>query len=132
MDYEPKYDFNSATAEDEGYYLYFNKLLSGARVRNEGIYASFFVNGSGIHEMAICESYAAGEVYDTPERLTTTEEVLTSFDRDNAKRHRDGSENAMPVEFELMYTPMRRITKQTAWCLRRCGMFATALRRMVG
>lgn len=109
------WDFSQATEADEGFYLYYEKTLDGLKVGSpEGVafYAYAFVNASGVVSFRLCDSYAVGEIYDTPEKLLTADEIRTKFEKDNARREKDGIGRPTFTGAQLMYMPMRAARKK--------------------
>lgn len=75
-------------------------------------YAYAFVNASGVVSFRLCDSYAVGEIYDTPEKLLTADEIRTKFEKDNARREKDGIGRPTFTGAQLMYMPMRAARKK--------------------
>lgn len=101
------WDFSLAAQADEGFYLRYEKRLSGAPVRDEVFYAEAYVTASGIRDFALREDYAAGEIALTPARLITAAEALAAFECGNARREKHLLLNPTATGARLMYMPVR-------------------------
>ena len=112
--YDRYYDFAAATEADEGYYLIYTQHLNGLPV---GIPDSMetvqaFVNASGIVTFELRNSYAIGEVYTTPGKLLSEDEIRTLFEKDNGRRIADHFNDPTFVRATLKYAPMRAPEKK--------------------
>lgn len=112
--YDRYYDFTAATEADEGYYLIYTQHLNGLPV---GIPDSMetvqaFVNASGIVTFELRNSYAIGEVYATPEKLLSEDDIRKAFEKDNDRRIEDHFNELTFVRATLKYAPMRAPEKK--------------------
>lgn len=112
--YDRYYDFTAATEADEGYYLIYTQHLNGLPV---GIPDSMetvqaFVNASGIVTFELRNSYAIGDVYSTPEKLLSEDDVRKLFEKDNDRRIADHFNDPTFVRATLKYAPMRAPEKK--------------------
>ena len=112
--YDRYYDFSAATEADEGYYLIYTQTLNGLPVGNpDGTEnACAFVNASGIVTFELRNSYAIGDVYSTPEKLLSEEEIRKCFEADNDRRIKDHFFEPTYVKATLKYAPMRAPEKK--------------------
>lgn len=112
--YDRYYDFSTATEADEGYYLIYTQTLNGLPVGNpDGTEnACAFVNASGIVTFELRNSYAIGDVYSTPEKLLSEEEIRKCFEADNDRRIKDHFFEPIYVKATLKYAPMRAPEKK--------------------
>ncbi len=112
--YDRYYDFTLATEEDEGYYLIYTQMLNGLSVGNpdgtEDVRA--FVNANGIVTFELRNSYAIGDVYSTPEKLLSEEDIRKAFEEDNDRRIKDHFYEPTFVKATLQYCPMRAPDKK--------------------
>ena len=112
--YDCYYDFGTATEADEGYYLIYTQTLNDLPVGNpdglEDVRA--FVNASGIVTFELRNSYAIGDVYSTPEKLLSEEEIRKCFEADNDRRIKDHFFEPTYVKATLKYAPMRAPEKK--------------------
>ena len=108
------YDFGTATEADEGYYLIYTQTLNGLPVgipdSAEDVRA--FVNASGIVTFELRNSYAIGEVYDTPDKLLSEDDIRKVFEKDNDRRIADHFYEPAFVRATLKYAPMRAPEKK--------------------
>lgn len=112
--YDRYYDFGTATEADEGYYLIYTQTLNGLPVGNpdgtEDVRA--FVNASGIVTFELRNSYAIGDVYATPEKLLSEDEIRKCFEADNDRRIKDHFFEPTYVKSTMKYAPMRATEKK--------------------
>ena len=112
--YDRYYDFGAATEADEGYYLIYTQNLNGLPVGNpdgtENVCA--FVNASGIVTFELRNSYAIGNVYATPDKLLSEDEIRKCFEADNDRRIKDHFTEPTFVKATLKYAPMRAPEKK--------------------
>ena len=101
------WDFSLAAQADEGFYLRYEKRLSGVPVRDEVFCAEAYVTASGIRDFTLREDYAAGEIALTPGRLITAAEAFAAFERGNARREKHHLLNPTATGARLMYMPVR-------------------------
>lgn len=108
------YDFGTATEADEGYYLIYTQTLNGLPVgipdSAEDVRA--FVNATGIVTFELRNSYAIGEVYDTPDKLLSEDDIRKVFEKDNDRRIADHFYEPTFVRATLKYAPMRATEKK--------------------
>ncbi len=100
----PRYDYDTATAEDEGYYL----IYQGGTPEDE---AKFFITSRGIVYMDINCGYRRREATETPERLITPQEAVERLYEEIA-RSRKGGKVTRINKVELIYLPVRAENKQ--------------------
>ncbi len=101
-----EHDFTQATEEDEGFYLRFERRIDGVRLQKNGsFYAVAFVNAQGIARLIVRDFCGAGDVYERPSRLLTSEEALECLKRDRPQ-------HAPVIQMELCYTPARASQKK--------------------
>lgn len=101
-----EHDFTQATEADEGFYLLFERRIDGVRLQMNGsFYAIAFVNARGIARLIIRDFCGAGNVYERPSRLLTSEEALECLKRDRPQ-------HAPVIQMELCYTPARASQKE--------------------
>ncbi len=101
-----EHDFTQATEADEGFYLRFERRIDGARLQMNGsFYAVAFVNAQGIARLTVRDFCGAGDVYERPSRLLTSEEALACLERDRPR-------HAPVIQTELCYTPARASQKK--------------------
>lgn len=106
------WDYTLASEADEGYYLEYNMMLSGAEfVPNSGFSLRAFVTASGIRSLSLLYPYSIGEVYSTPESLINPEDILARVPKD-AVSVWYASEFVRTDRLMLMYTPMRAKNKK--------------------
>lgn len=112
--YDRYYDFSQATAENEGYFLFYERKIHGARADelDGDISLEAYVDVDGLVRFTLRDPYAVGDVYDLPERLLTAEEIFDRFVRDNPRREKDGFHQPEITGAELMYAPMRAPEKK--------------------
>lgn len=112
--YDRYYDFTAATEADEGYYLIYHQTLNGLPVENpdsvENVQA--FVNAGGIVTFELRNSYAIGDVYGTPDKLLSEDEIRRAFEKDNERRIEDSFLNPTYTGATLNYCPMRAPDKK--------------------
>lgn len=109
------WDFSTATEADEGYYLYYLKYRNGVQLGSPdgaSFWAGAFVNADGICYFKVVDSYAVGDVYTTPDRLLTAQEVYETFQAGNPRREKDGFLSPTFTGAQLMYAPMRAPDKK--------------------
>lgn len=101
-----EHDFTQATEADEGFYLCFERRLNGVRLQMNGSFeAVAFVNAQGIARLIVRDFCGAGDVYERPSRLLTSEEALKCLERDRPQ-------HAPVLQMELCYTPARASQKK--------------------
>lgn len=110
-----EWDFSLATEADEGFYLFYSKTLNGLPVAltdGGGFDVRAFVNAQGVCLFKLVDSFAIGEVYETPDRLLTAEEARTAFERDNASREKELESVCLFMDAALKYGPRRAENKK--------------------
>lgn len=112
--YDRFYDFSQAEAENEGYFLFYERKINGARVDelDGDISLEAYVDVDGLVRFTLRDPYAPGEVYETPEKLLTSEEIFRCFEKDNPRREKDGFHQPEIIGAELMYAPVRASVKK--------------------
>jgi len=101
-----EHDFTQATEADEGFYLRFERRLDGVRLQKKGSFSVVaFVNAQGIASLIVRDFCGAGDVYERPSRLLTSEEALECLKRDRPQ-------HAPVIQMELCYTPARASQKK--------------------
>lgn len=114
------WDFSKATEADEGYFLHFSKSVDGVPVGYpEGTIFSVmaFVDAQGIRSFQLYDGYTVGDIYETPERLLTSAEILECFEQGNARREKDGFLQPRATGAKLMYAPLRASNKKDGMAL---------------
>lgn len=109
------WDYSEATEADEGYFLIYEKQQHGVDFglpEGDTFYASVFVNAHGVREFELFEQYVMGDVYETPDRLLTAEELYAAFEAGNARREKDGIGSPAFTGAQLMYTAVRASNKK--------------------
>ena len=109
--------FETATEKDEGFYLYYEKILDGVSLEHERqdagqFSACAYITAEGLHLFHLRDSHVIGDVYETPDRLLTADEARAAFEKGNPKRQRDGFQNAQAVSLTLTYRPIRAPQKK--------------------
>jgi len=112
--YDRFYDFSQAEAENEGYYLFYERKINGARADelDGDISLEAYVDTEGLVRFTLRDPYAAGDVYQVPEKLMTAEEIFLCFEKDNVRREKDGFHQPEISGAELMYVPVRAPVKK--------------------
>lgn len=112
--YDRFYDFSQAEAENEGYYLFYERKINGARADelDGDMSLEAYVDTEGLVRFTLRDPYAVGDVYQMPEKLLTTEEIFRCFEKDNARREKDGFHQPEISGAELMYVPVRAPVKK--------------------
>lgn len=112
--YDRYYDFSQAAEEDEGYFLYYSRFLSGVPAGNpDSVFEAYaYVNQSGVAMFEMRDAYALGEAVSMPEKLLTAEEITVCFEKDNPRRIKDGFLDPELTSVKLMYCPMRAPDKK--------------------
>lgn len=112
--YDRYYDFGAATEADEGYYLIYTQTLNGLPVGNpdgtEDVRA--FINADGIVTFELRNGYDIGDVYSTPEKLLSEDEIRKFFEADNDRRIEDHFFEPTYVKATMKYCPMRAPEKK--------------------
>ncbi len=114
------WDYSKATEADEGYYLHLEKRMDGVPVGypdGDLFTVSAFVDGTGVRSFRLYDGYVIGEVYETPERLLTSAEILECFNQGNARREKDGFMQPVATGAKLMYAPLRASNKKDGMAL---------------
>lgn len=107
----PKCDFSQATAEDEGFYLWYRKAGMSQEHGSGNLFSVYaYVTSRGVVNAAIRDMYTWGEVYSTPETLVDPQTVLDSLPEAVAQS-RFPSEVKSISSVQLSYAPMRAADK---------------------
>ena len=102
-------DYSAASVHDEGFFLLYKKQAGGALISKDDISNELrlFVADGKIRYVVIDDLYrATGESY-LPEKLLTAEEIIASFNRDNARRELHHISQPQLHALTLCYMPMR-------------------------
>lgn len=112
--YDRFYDFSQATAENEGYFLFYERKIDGARTDelDGDISLEAYVDADGLVRFTLRDPYSLGELYEMPENLLTSDEIFDCFIKDNPRREKDGFMQPEAISAELMYAPMRAPDKK--------------------
>lgn len=102
-------DYKSATAEDEGYFLYYTPL-GVTRINNGRQQIMAFVTSRGIVSIQLSNDYNRGEAVDTPELITPEEAVELLYN--HAKKGKDKHEVKSIQRVALIYMPLRAENKK--------------------
>ena len=106
----PRQDYATATAEDEGYFLYYTPL--GVDNISDGRHQiTLFITSRGIVYANIVSTYNRGEEMYTPEKLISPEEAVTLLYAEAAKS-RDGIKVKSIERVALTYVAVRAENKQ--------------------
>ncbi len=100
-----RYDYSTATVENEGYYLCYHKY--GTEGDAAGMFAAtFYVTADGVMEINLRDYYEQGEVIRTPEKLLDAETVAKRLPEEMAKSR--WTETLVEIrQAELTWMPMR-------------------------
>ena len=74
----PRQDYDAATADDEGYYLYYTPL-GITKISDTRHEISFFINRRGIVFASIRSNFTMGDVIETPKALISPRQALERF-----------------------------------------------------
>ena len=74
----PRQDYDTATADDEGYYLYYTPL-GITKISDTRQEICFFINRRGIVFASIRSNYTMGDVIETPKALISPRQALVRF-----------------------------------------------------
>lgn len=106
----PRQDYATATAEDEGYFLYYTPL--GVDNISDGRHQiTLFITSRGIVYANIVSTYNRGEEMYTPEKLISPEEAVALLYAEAAKS-RDGIKVKSIERVALTYVAVRAENKQ--------------------
>ncbi len=106
----PRQDYTAATAEDEGYYLFYTPL--GVTEVSDGRHQiTLFVTSRGIVYANIVSAYNRGETAYTPESLIAPEEAVAQLYTEAAKA-RDGIKVQSIERVALTYVAVRAENKK--------------------
>ena len=106
----PRQDYSAATAEDEGYFLYYTPL--GVDKISDGRHQiTLFVSSRGIVYANIVSMYNRAEAVYTPEKLISPEKAVTRLYAEAAKS-RDGIKVISIERVALTYVAVRAENKQ--------------------
>ena len=103
------WDYSAATADDEGFFLLYQKQAGGIPVDEGDMYNELrlFVANGQIRYVMIDDLYrTTGDSY-LPEKLLSAEEMIAAFNRDNARRERHHISQPKLHTLTLSYMPMR-------------------------
>ncbi len=106
----PRYDYDLATAEDEGYYLIYTQT-SAAGLDETWRSASFFITSRGIVYAEVRCYYMMGEKAGVPDALITSAKAVERLYEEVA-RSRDGKKVVRIKAVELTHMPVRAENKQ--------------------
>jgi len=106
----PRYDYDLATAEDEGYYLIYTQT-SAAGLDESWREASFFITSRGIVYAEVRCYYMMGEKAEAPDTLITSEKTVERLYEEVA-RSRNGEKVVRIKTVELTLMPVRAENKQ--------------------
>ena len=106
----PRYDYDPATAEDEGYYLIYTQAGTADAGAAEGS-ASFFITCRGIVSAQVRCSFIMGEKAGAPASLITPEKALERLYEEIAAS-RNGEKAVAIRKAELTHMPLRAENKQ--------------------
>ena len=106
----PRYDYDLATAEDEGYYLIYTQT-SAAGLDETWRRASFFITSRGIVYAEIRCYYMMGEKLEATDTLITSEKAVERLYEEIA-RSRNGEKVVRIKTVELTHMPVRAENKQ--------------------
>lgn len=119
----PPFDYAAATAEDEGFYLRYERP---GLERESGGGAQYsvvaFVTGRGVVYLNLRDEYMQGEMYDTPKTLIDAKTAIDALPKAIAAS-RYGSKLVSIEKAELSYAPMRAPDKKDGmvfspvWCI---------------
>ena len=105
----PEYDYDTATAEDEGYLL--NYDLLGVTDANQGrFHATVFVSARGIVYASIRNDFIRGEELFTPDHLITPQDAVQRL-AEEISRSRSGEKAEKILKVALTYAPVRAENK---------------------
>lgn len=106
----PRHDYSTATAEDEGYYLFYTPL--GVDKVSDGRHQiTLFITSRGIVYANIVSIYSRGEIAYTPESLIAPEEAVAQLYAEAAKA-RDEIKVQSIERVALTYVAVRAENKQ--------------------
>ncbi len=106
----PRYDYDLATAEDEGYYLIYTQTGASGLDETCGS-ASFFITSRGIVYAEIRCYYMMGEKLEATDTLITSEKAVERLYEEIA-RSRNGEKVVRIKTVELTHMPVRAENKQ--------------------
>ena len=106
----PRYDYDLATAEDEGYYLIYTQT-SAAGLDETWRRASFFITSRGIVYAEVRCYYMMGEKLEATDTLITSEKAVERLYEEIA-RSRNGEKVVRIKTVELTHMPVRAENKQ--------------------
>ena len=106
----PRQDYSAATAEDEGYFLYYTPL-GVDRVSDGRHQITLFISSRGIVYANIVSTYNRGEEMYTPEKLIAPEEAVTRLCAEAAKSREDIKVESVE-RAALTYVAVRAENKQ--------------------
>ncbi len=106
----PRQDYSAATAEEEGYFLYYSPL-GVDRVSDGRHQITLFITSRGIVYANIVSTYNQGEVVYAPYKLISPEEAVTQLCTEIAQS-RDGGKVLSIERAALTYVAVRADNKQ--------------------
>lgn len=100
-----RYDYSTATVENEGYYLRYHKYGTEGDVASL-FAATFYVTADGVMEINLRDYYVQGEILTTPEKLVDVETVAGRLPEEMAKSR--WPETLVEIrQAELTWMPIR-------------------------
>ena len=106
----PRYDYDLATAEDEGYYLIYTQTSAAGLDETQGS-ASFFITSRGIVHADVRCYYMMGEKTETPDSLISSGKAVERLYEETA-RSRNGEKVVRVKTVELTHMPVRAENKR--------------------
>ena len=106
----PKYDYDLATAEDEGYYLIYTQTSAAGLDETQGS-ASFFITSRGIVYAEVRCYYMMGGKKGAPDALILSEKVVERLYEEVVKS-RNGEKVVRVKTVELTHMPIRAENKR--------------------
>ena len=106
----PRYDYDLATAEDEGYYLIYTQTGAAGLDETQGS-ASFFITSRGIVHADVRCYYMMGEKTETPDSLISSGKAVERLYEETAGS-RTGEKVVRVKTVELTHMPVRAENKR--------------------
>lgn len=110
----PQYDYDAATAAEEGYYLSYHKYGSET---GDKFSAYAYVTENGVVCAALRDMYIQGEVYATPETLVSPQSVVDALPGAIAQSRFSEHKLVSVQSVSLIYEPIRAENKQDGMVL---------------
>ena len=103
-----RYDYSTATVDNEGYYLQYHKY--GTEGDIAGLFSgTFYVTADGVMEVNLRDYYQPGEILRTPEKLMDVETIANQLPKEMANSR--WPETLVEIcQAELTWMPMRADT----------------------